>query len=339
MRAQTFADWEAIVVDDHSQDNSVGVARRYAESDSRIRVVSRRSDRKGGNICRNEGLSLAQGDYVIFLDSDDLLAPFCLEHRVAAMDHAPDSGFGVYQTEIFTKTIGDRQLLWNVFIEANDLHRFLSLDTVWLTTGPIWRKKVLTQLGGFDEDVLSFQDWALHVRALIAGIKYFKAPFRDSFHRFEHEPKLQISMASNSPEHLQSREGVLDKTLHKLRHAGLLDVGTGPRLAGLFWWLATIWVEQGNLKTAVRVWRKAFALALCSSRRYLEGCLILKLKSARRGAPIIQMIQRSWPPKCILPSSLYLRRTPVGDTALEPISSKVNRRESTSNGANSKVIS
>src|SRR5277367_3302081 len=57
VRAQTFGDWEVIVVDDHSQDNSVQVGRSYAQSDNRVRVVSRQGQRKGGSICRNEGLT------------------------------------------------------------------------------------------------------------------------------------------------------------------------------------------------------------------------------------------------------------------------------------------
>jgi glycosyltransferase involved in cell wall biosynthesis len=100
LRGQTYSDWEAIVVDDNSQDNSVEVGHRYGRLDSRIHAVSRQGDRKGGNICRNQGLALAQGEYIVFLDSDDLLSPFCLQHRVAAMDNASHYGFGVYQTEL-----------------------------------------------------------------------------------------------------------------------------------------------------------------------------------------------------------------------------------------------
>ena len=95
--AQTFEDWRPMVIDDHSQDNSLAVAQSYSRKDNRIRSVKRRVSRKGGNICRNEGISLAAGEFIVFLDSDDLLSPYCLERRVADMDCRPDCGFGVYQ--------------------------------------------------------------------------------------------------------------------------------------------------------------------------------------------------------------------------------------------------
>ncbi len=325
VRAQTFGDWEAIIVDDHSQDNSVQVAQSYAQSDGRIRVVSRQGQRKGGNVCRNEGLALARGDYVIFLDSDDLLSEECLEHRVAAMNLAPDCGFGVFQTELFTQTIGDRGLLWNAFLNANDLHRFLSLDTVWLVTAPIWRKPTLEKLGGFDEEVLSFQDWELHTRALIAGIKYFKKPTRDSFHRFEYLGGNTITAIKDSrPDHLNSHKKLFRRTLNDLRAAGLLDSETRGRVAGMFWWLATNWQLQNNLKAADRIWYEAVALGLCGFRHFLGGYLILRLKAMGRGAPVVRLIQRSWPPHCIVPTWDCLCKTPVGFAEAATASSQLS---------------
>lgn len=325
VRAQTFGDWEAIVVDDHSQDNSLEVAQRCGREDGRIRAVRRQADRKGANICRNQGLSLAGGEYVVFLDSDDLLSPGCLEHRVAEMDNAPDCGFGVYQTEIFTRTVGDRQTLWNVFTEANDLRRFLSFEPVWLTAAPIWRKQVMAQLGGFDENILSFQDWALHVRALIAGIKYFKTPIRDNFHRFEYDRANTMSaVAGSHPDHLQSHEELFAKTFHDLQAAGLLDREIRGLVAGLFWWQAMLWRSQANLLAADRVWSNAQNLGLCNRRQYLEGRLLLRLYCIHGTGRIGRLIQRFWPLHT-WPSSNQLHRTPVGRAEPDAASSNPPR--------------
>ena len=309
---QTYPHWEAIVVDDDSQDDSLGVAKRYARVDDRIRAVSRQGDRKGGNICRNQGLALAQGEYVLFLDSDDLLSPTCLAHRVAAMDNIPDCGFGVYQTELFTHAIGDRQVLWNAYTETKDLHRFLSMDTVWLTTGSIWRKQTVVQLGGFDEDVLNLQDWAIHVRALMAGIKYFKEPVWDNFHRLGYDSAATISAVSDSrADHLTSREKLFTKIFYDLQAAGLLDQEIRCRVAGMFWWLATLWRAQGNIHAADRIWQKAKSLGLCSRREYLEGRLILRLYSVRGGGRVARLIQRFWPPQFTQLFSKHLCKEPI----------------------------
>lgn len=340
LHGQTYPHWEAIVVDDHSQDDSLEVAQHYAHLDGRIRVVSRQGDHKGGNICRNQGLALARGEYVIFLDSDDLLSLTCLQHRVVALDNAPDCGFGVYQTELFTHAIGDRQVLWNAYTETNDLHRFLSLDTVWLTTGPIWKKQVLTQLGGFDDDVLSFQDWALAVRALVAGIKYFKEPFRDNFHRFQYDGVNTIyAVACSHLEHLKSHGKLFEKIFHGLQAAGLLDHEIRCRVAGLFWWLATLWRAQGNIPAADGIWHKAKNLGLCSRREYLEGRLILRLYSIRGGGRVARLIQRFWPSQYTRVFSEHLTKAPVGRTEPDTVSSARPRTDDLSHQAQIEPIS
>lgn len=71
--AQTMPDWETICVDDGSPDGCAKILTDYANRDNRIRVVSQSN--QGVSMARNKGLSLAQGEYICFLDSDDELAP------------------------------------------------------------------------------------------------------------------------------------------------------------------------------------------------------------------------------------------------------------------------
>lgn len=296
LRAQTFSDWEAIIVDDNSKDGSLEVARRYSALDGRFRAFSRQGEKLGACVCRNQGLSFATGDLIVFLDSDDLLSESCLEHRVIAMDRFPDCGYGVYLSEIFKHTIGDQKQLWNSFTETGDLLRFLSLDLVWFTTCPIWRKPVILQLGGFDETLPSFQDWALHVRALIAGIKYFKEPIRDNFHRYDYGLKNTISsVASADPDHLRSHEKLFFKTISDLRVAGLLDERARIQLAKTFWWLARRWQLIANDPEAHRIWRQAHRLGYFSWLRYLKGIFAFRVYSMRGGAHIAFLIRRLVP--------------------------------------------
>ena len=70
--AQTYRDWELISVDDGSQDGTLGILKRYAKADCRIRVI-RQVENQGPGIARNTGIAEAKGKYVVFIDSDDYI--------------------------------------------------------------------------------------------------------------------------------------------------------------------------------------------------------------------------------------------------------------------------
>ncbi|MBK7296878.1 MAG: glycosyltransferase family 2 protein [Flavobacteriales bacterium] len=92
VQAQTYGNWELLVVDDVSTDGTVDLIREIAKSDPRISVdvVDKNS---GANRCRNYGLAKAKGHYVIFLDADDQLAPHAW-HSCKCNDPHQGSGYG-----------------------------------------------------------------------------------------------------------------------------------------------------------------------------------------------------------------------------------------------------
>ena len=174
IRRQTFHAWEAVVVDDGSSDGTAAVIKRCAAEEPRIRLIVRDRAPKGANTCRNIGLAAARGKLVIFLDSDDLLAPHCLEQRTRVMRENAGVELAVFQGAVFKKTPGDTGQIWNLPAKEPDFHRFLRGDSVWQTSGPMWRKTALQTLGGFDEELVCWQDVDLHVRALGRGLAYVK---------------------------------------------------------------------------------------------------------------------------------------------------------------------
>lgn len=82
--SQTLTDWEMIIVDDCSTDNSVSVIKSCIEKDSRIKLIQLKEN-SGAAVARNTAIEAAQGRYIAFLDSDDLWLPDKLEKQLAFM--------------------------------------------------------------------------------------------------------------------------------------------------------------------------------------------------------------------------------------------------------------
>src|SRR5688500_7922397 len=89
LRAQTYADWECVVVDDGSTDDTVEVVARWRERDPRIRYLRQPNQRQAA--AKNTGLKEARGRYIQFLDADDLVEPRKLERQVEFLEATPSA--------------------------------------------------------------------------------------------------------------------------------------------------------------------------------------------------------------------------------------------------------
>lgn len=99
--SQTYHHWECIIVDDGSTDNSVKVIQQYIKKDSRFTFVQRPADHlKGANACRDIGLRMAEGDYIIFFDSDDLMMRHHVETKLKFMVDG-DLDYAVFKSKNF----------------------------------------------------------------------------------------------------------------------------------------------------------------------------------------------------------------------------------------------
>lgn len=159
---QTYPHWECIQVDDGSTDQSPRISRSFTEKDDRFISLKREREPKGVSVCRNIGIEASNGDYLIFLDSDDLLHKENLANRVSFMEKHPKLDFAVFQMQAF----GRKNFL--VTVQSDDyLKSFLSFDFPWVVTSPIWRSVFLKSLEGFNEKLPVLEDPELHMRALI----------------------------------------------------------------------------------------------------------------------------------------------------------------------------
>lgn len=86
LKAQTYQNWECLIINDGSTDNSAAIARQFADEDKRFTLISQ--ENAGLSAARNTGLNNISGDFVQFLDSDDLLEPAKFETQVSVLSES-----------------------------------------------------------------------------------------------------------------------------------------------------------------------------------------------------------------------------------------------------------
>jgi glycosyltransferase involved in cell wall biosynthesis len=164
---QTCQDFEIIVVDDGSTDNTRQVAQNYA--DRRFRYIYQ--ENRGLAASRNTGLNAARGKYVAFLDADDIFLPRKLEVQVDWLERHPSYGMvlsGYYIINEQSETVKSISP-WTAVptLELKD----------WLFTNPappntvLLKKGWVDRVGGFDERFRRIEDWDLWLRLTYAGCK------------------------------------------------------------------------------------------------------------------------------------------------------------------------
>ncbi|QDH79799.1 glycosyltransferase family 2 protein [Echinicola soli] len=153
---QTYQNWECIVVDDHSTDESWGILEEYSAKDNRFRIY-RRPDHlaKGGNVCRNYAFELSKGEYINWFDSDDLMISYSLECRVSRIG---DNDFVVLQGVFWDKK-SDYGMIINKVTFEEVRETFLNLTPAWVTPSLLIKKEFLVVNNvKWNEELPFFQD-------------------------------------------------------------------------------------------------------------------------------------------------------------------------------------
>jgi glycosyltransferase involved in cell wall biosynthesis len=279
VQGQSFEAWEHLIIDDGSDDGTAEEVERRAAADSRIRYVKRTGDKSGANVCRNLGVSKSHADLLIFLDSDDLLAPDSLARRVAVMGRNQDLDFVTFQTGVFQNTPGDLGRQLDPELIGDDLLRFLFFECPWQTTAPTWRRPAFDRIGGFDESLPSWQDIDLHVRAIAAGLRYIRFPEIDHHMRWQFEPtKLSVEQ-HRSPRHLEAATSILLKFERYVRAGPGMNWVRQRALCSLYFFVAEHWVAAGSLSAALRSWKQIRQRPLGPRALHLSGAALLMIQA------------------------------------------------------------
>ena len=184
IKKQSCNNWECLIIDDFSSDNSVEVVEYLVKGNNQFKLF-KNSENKGANFCRNIGVNKSKGDYIIFLDADDVLVDNCISSRLEILVKNKELDFGVFPVGTFYNKIGDSNYVWNDF-KGNHVDRFLCHDLPWLICSVMWRKKSIVKSYGFCEEFQKMQDVEFHTRHLVQhNSKYetFSNSKADCFYR------------------------------------------------------------------------------------------------------------------------------------------------------------
>jgi glycosyltransferase involved in cell wall biosynthesis len=295
VQAQSLATWEHIIVDDGSDDGTVDELARRSKNDPRIRFIRRAGDKAGANVCRNIGIRESHADLLVFLDSDDLLRPSCLERRVEVMRRNLDLDFATFNNVVFEKVRCDLGNRVDTDHLGDDITRFLAFECPWIITGPIWRKQALLRIGGFDESLLSWQDVDLHIRALASGCKYLRFSEIDHDIRWQFE-SMKVSVEQRrSIRHLEGVPSIFAKFEKAVRDGPGMNWNRQRALCGLYFLAAEMMLAAGAASRAHSCWKLVKERGLAGEALYWQGAMLLALMSlGGLGARIGARLSHKW---------------------------------------------
>ena len=168
LRAQTFLDWEAIVVDDGSSDATAAIVTRFAIQDSRIRMVYH--PHQGVSSARNIGIHQARFDWLLFLDADDWLSPLHLERLTCEL--AANANLDAVHCG-WTHVTPDGTLYENEFCrQSGDLFDAFACICVIAIHTCVVRRSLVEAVGGFDTSLKTCEDWDLWQRIARTGARF-----------------------------------------------------------------------------------------------------------------------------------------------------------------------
>jgi glycosyltransferase involved in cell wall biosynthesis len=218
---QTYRPTEVIVVDDGSTDHSKQIILVAAKNAGlAIRLIA--SVHKGASAARNQGLAVASGDYVQFLDADDLMSPRKIELQAT---------FAAYGHEVvpcgpwlWLRQSNERWMMeqprQHTICTDNLVHQWLA-GNGFVVHCFLWPRKVVIDLGGWDESLSIWQDCDLFIRAVFKGVQFCFVPESIVYYRTGHT-NASVSSSRNL-DSVKSRVRVLDKVQAELESRGDLQ--------------------------------------------------------------------------------------------------------------------
>jgi glycosyltransferase involved in cell wall biosynthesis len=153
---QTYQNWECIIVNDGSPDNTEDVALPICAKDSRIKYL--KINNAGVSHARNTGIKISEGEYILPLDADDIIGDTYIEKAIEVFASNQEVSL-VYCS---ARKFGDVNEIWDL---SDYSYKDLLMDNM-IFCSAFFRKSDWQNIGGYDEHIAGFEDWEFWVRLL-----------------------------------------------------------------------------------------------------------------------------------------------------------------------------
>lgn len=174
IKEQSFTNWECIIIDDGCSDNTKKIITPILKQDDRFQFF-KRSDKykKGSSGCRNFGLDLAKGEYIIFFDDDDIVHKDNLKISLGVVE-LYDVDYCNYQKssfeDLFPTTLSETSTTVVNFITKNEIDLIISQKIGMACCTVLWNKKCFKTIR-FDEDIFYAEEWECYCRIISDNFK------------------------------------------------------------------------------------------------------------------------------------------------------------------------
>ena len=167
--AQTYQNWECVIVDDGSTDNIENVIEDYSDGDNRFRYYPRPAEHlPGGNGARNFGLKKAEGDYIVFFDSDDLMTPNHLTVKINALLNST-CDYVIAKTKFFDSLDPWAERMYEGVRKGITAEGFIMQQQSWLTPDACIKIELAKSVC-FKEDIASGQEFNYFSKMVLKSI-------------------------------------------------------------------------------------------------------------------------------------------------------------------------
>lgn len=284
---------EVIVVDDGSSPTAWQAVQRLAGP--LVRVIRREDGLKGPSRCRNLGAAASNADYVIFLDSDDLMASWCIERRLDEARTHSEADIWVFPTILFIESPGDSPTLWSDMAHSGGFaERFAAGDSAWHTSSPLWRRAAFTSLGGFNERVMYGDDSDLHLRAVTSGIGLMTFPDArpDTFVRRSDHARITNSLSPSLVESRRTRLNEGSTFLHSVHRPDLLKLWEGQYFVEAEFLLFNLPDGWYQIARVLADWKEQFHPSVALERA-VQFYFTVAMTFRRRGYVVVRAARRA----------------------------------------------